>query len=128
MIGLAGAAVVSARAAAWRTSTAYERLRGSTKVDDLRMVSSGAVPPARVSALPEVVASRGARMGVGQAAGPDVAYIAVQSLAAGPADLSQPRPGAGPGVPDRRAGRGVIPNEPPRGPASVPARWSGSRC
>lgn len=90
LVGLAGAGVVSATAAARRTSSAYDRLRDATNVDDARVVSINAVPPEQVSALPEVVASRQARMGVGQLAGPGVTYIAVQSLAPEPAGLSQP--------------------------------------
>jgi hypothetical protein len=78
-----GAAVGSALAVARRTSTAYERLERATNGDDARTVVVGdaRTTPAevaeRVTALPQVAASRFTQMGIGRLIGPSVTYVSV---------------------------------------------------
>lgn len=91
LMGLAGGAVIGATAAARRTSTAYDRLRAATHIDDARVMSIHGAPPSAVVGLPSVVAARTAALGVAKVSGPRVTYYAVQSLPPGRDDLFKPR-------------------------------------
>lgn len=102
LAGLAGAAVVGAAAGARRTATAFDRLRRETRIDDARVFALGAVPEPAVRALPDVVGLRRSAVGVGQLAGSQVSYVAVQAVDPAPGGPFQPivvqgraaRPGA----------------------------------
>ena len=90
LIGLGGAAVIAAASGARRTATAHDRLREATRIDDARVMSINAVRPEALRGLPHVITTKHAAMGVGEIEGPEVAYIAIQSLPPEPDDVFTP--------------------------------------
>lgn len=93
LAGVIAALVVGAAVLARRTSTAYDRLAGATRIDDARvyLYASDDRLVSQVAALPQVSHARIGLTGVGQLQGaPSVQYLAVQAEEADPLGLFTP--------------------------------------
>ncbi|MGZ4597318.1 MAG: FtsX-like permease family protein, partial [Actinomycetes bacterium] len=92
LAGLVGAVVVSSVAVARRTASAHQRLVAATHLDDARvLITSTAVSPAEVEALPGIQKVWRTRQVIGQLLGaPGVTYANVSAGHDRPADLFTP--------------------------------------